>query len=483
LLFALLALLAIDAPVNRLKEDQQLRGHLKTAVAYYGQVFLFDPPTHHHTVAALTLLSEYHPAALINTQSAACTSVKAHLYIALTYRIAERLGMDSAVTKLQDFLDGKPPGENFNIDTYLTDALQWCRILIDDAFVDGFTGHTSEQQWEVHRKAYLIIQTVEAVMQFRPPTVAIYYHFWYLKGMCIHMRSVAMMKSARKDLAKLFDITQEIEQITTQEKHNIIAQRPIAMTEDEIEAASAARILLDLHMDKINYAIVGAATFAAIMHGVSKAEWFSPKEALQISDLAVEKLKDLQLGKNHDTAPFLMRYLVARPHSFERLMYDFIQIAGNLKLVDVPHLPPVRQYALQLLFDCKVMVEENAIRLKGLNMLHPSIDSQLKFFTDCADKLDAMATTPCRSAETAFADGCLNAASAKFVRCLRAILAEWKATLAENTVHYMPKLDEHVEPLATFDVYDDSAFDVLFNQWSSWPQAGMLDLSSMGQEG
>jgi hypothetical protein len=230
------------------------------------------------------------------------------------------------------------------------------------------------------------------------------------------------------------------------------------------------------------------------MHGVSsnKAEWFSPKEALQISDLAVEKLKDLQLGKNHDTAPFLMRYLVARPHSFERLMYDFIAIAGNLKLVDVPHLPPVRQYALQLLFDCKVMVEENAIRLKGLNMLHPSIDSQLKFFSDCADKLDAMATTPCRSAETAFADGCLNAASAKFVRCLRAILLEWKTTLAENNTtaqaaHYMPpppKGDEHVEPtLATFDVYDDSAFDVLFNQWSSWPQAGMLDLSSMQQEG
>lgn len=67
-LYTLLALLALDAPSNVIREDIELRTKLKSALLFYGQEMLLSLPGDRHALAALLLLINYHPTALATSR-------------------------------------------------------------------------------------------------------------------------------------------------------------------------------------------------------------------------------------------------------------------------------------------------------------------------------------------------------------------------------------------------------------------------------
>lgn len=210
-------------------------------------------------------------------------------------------------------------------------------------------------------------------------------------------------------------------------------------------------------------------------------------EALQASDQIIEHLKNLQIGAVEFTA-FLDKYGGAREMRLEGILRKFVQACESLKLGNnVPFLPPPKHLPLRMLFHAKVLVENSAARMKGWGGLHPRIDEHLALFAACADKIEAMAAGG-RSLNAAFSEGCVYAATSKFIRSLCSILLGWKATLAARSASMADGEFKGTDGSSASQDFIggleylpevDLDFDELFGQWSNWPSIEMRDMGQL----
>ncbi|GAB7360716.1 hypothetical protein MBLNU230_g0593t1 [Neophaeotheca triangularis] len=212
-----------------------------------------------------------------------------------------------------------------------------------------------------------------------------------------------------------------------------------------------------------------------------------PKDALQVSEQIISSLKDLRIGRTFDLANFLARLGGPRDERLLRNLSLFIHAADTLKLEGVTYAPQPREEALATLYWCRILVENNAARMKGWGGLHPDVDKQLELMAGCARRLEIMATPMGGSLQAAFEKGCLYAACAKLIRCLHRIVLGWQgvvnsSTRGEDGASREGELgvDAGLKGLdADADVdFGGFDFDELFAQWSSWPQSESADFLS-----
>lgn len=209
-------------------------------------------------------------------------------------------------------------------------------------------------------------------------------------------------------------------------------------------------------------------------------------EALQVSDQLIDNLKNLQIGAVEFNT-FLDTFGGSREMMLEETLRKFVQASDNLKSGNVPFLPPPKHLPLRMLFHAKILVENSAARMKGWGGLHPRVDEHLALFAACADRIEAMAAGG-RSLTVAFFDGCIYAATAKFIRSLRNILLDWKANVAARSANTVDDEFRNTdgslaaqnfvggsEPIPEADL----DFDELFEQWSNWPSIEMVDMGQL----
>ena len=122
-LTALLALIALDIPSDRISsDDRQLRSDLQSIVYFVGQSVLFTLPKHVNTVTALILIHGYKPLSLIHSQSAAANTLSGKLYPTLISSVQRQLGFHNASMRLKECLDGQLQD---NIPQLVMQSIQW----------------------------------------------------------------------------------------------------------------------------------------------------------------------------------------------------------------------------------------------------------------------------------------------------------------------------------------------------------------------
>ncbi|KAB2580141.1 hypothetical protein DBV05_g1188 [Lasiodiplodia theobromae] len=258
--------------------------------------------------------------------------------------------------------------------------------------------------------------------------------------------------------------------------------------------------------------IVGSCMFYAIMSSAQQEkESLDPAEALRIGDHIITRLREYgSADPNRPPATlFLEKFGKWRMEELERTLTNFItSCAPENTLNGVPFVGPARRTAAEILFRCKNVVENNAVRLKGWGGLHDRVDTQLVLLLECARRLEGM-EAGADEGERAVARGSLCAASARLIRSLHRIVSGWRRGLVEGQRQKMAKPTPAAPtetPSSAFNAavkvgdegndagvsgdggareaeaivgFDDLLDGDLFADWSNWPQMEDVDFTTV----
>ena len=122
--------------------------------------------------------------------------------------------------------------------------------------------------------------------------------------------------------------------------------------------------------------------------------------------------------------------LFGDPHieALEKRLTDFINVATDLRLHGIPFVGPSSETAEDVMMACKMIVENNAVRIKIDGRLSLRVDVQLILFQEAARRLEAMEASG--DSPDAVARGSVFAASARLIRSLHKILWQWNRKLS-----------------------------------------------------
>ena len=499
-LFALLALLALDAPSTHLRDDPHLRLRLRTDLKYYGREWLLSLPTSRQTLALLLLLYFYRPHGLAFSQREAVLAVKSGLYITLAYQVSYRLGFGdlatpfqstSLINKREDHPQKSMPGTSVSIETYLVDALTWCEISVQETLTDRLVHNPIVAVREIMARIQPIMLNVTAVIRSPTPLGAsTIYHFTFGKSLLIGLE---MLLSADGNWRSLNVLRQLLVDHAVQASQlRLDANR---MLDQAIDSAMSSAIdvgIVRMHVDarikEHEVLVAGLAIFYALMSWrhceveANKDELLdvSPKDAVQLhNDIIRYFLEVPQTADILEFTTFLGDIGEQRTNQIEDILSDFAAIPD----AGATWLPPPRRTALDVLYHGKTLVENSASRMKGWKVLHPNVDRHATLLVGCAARLEKMSRGTSQSSLTlAFNEGCLYAASARLLRSLNCLLVRWKSSMeaAASTA------SQQQGTFAPIDFAKDGVdetllnmdFDDLFAQWSD-----DLELSYTQQHG
>lgn len=266
LLFALGSLIALDVSSSPLKDDQHLREELKIAVIFYGEEMLFNLPTHRNTITALMMLANYKPTILIRNQKHASTAIRAELYSALAYRVAQRLDLRASVEKLSSYLQDENAVPSNEVKSYVLDCLQWCHILTADAFLASFLSEPLAHMPHILTQIKPISETVQAALSVHCPTPSMILYAHSIQAICDTLEGLVAAKESWRDLQQLGNIIQHHEKRCTERYSEVNREMTRIAPEDwgDIEE-STLRLLIDIELSGHKVALSGAAIFYAIM--------------------------------------------------------------------------------------------------------------------------------------------------------------------------------------------------------------------------
>ncbi|KAK2744745.1 hypothetical protein FQN55_006501 [Onygenales sp. PD_40] len=492
LLFALLCVIALEMPESRSRQNPQLLQSLQLAVSFFGQDFIFSPPTHRDSIVVSLLLSDYKPTALVTSQHAAHKAVQSGLFINLAYRIAERLQLMPAHAVLDPTeLEAADP---LVLERYLTDSMQGMYIYCYEAFTDGFIVKplpTMRHMISVMKKHIDIYQSVLRDRQCSPQII---YHIQYTTGSYILMEAMANMKQTWKSLENLSMIIQEAERKCLEhiEFSNLsLTDSPDDREQDEV---SAVKFLLEMRFRAVYVFICGVALWYAT---VLRARFQSGKTGGDHeihSDEAIQVVR--QVMGAFDCSPpeaiislptFLLTFGSPFPSKMGDIMEMFIQCTDTLKLNGVAFHPPSRHLMLELVSYAKNIVENNVIVYKTFGRLNPQFDRQLELFGKCTQRLEGMIAAPWNSSDSAFAGGCVYAVGAKLIRSLCELMVNLKAKISQQDVLDQsrnmlnippPSIPTAATPMTHPDNYSNGLSGGDFSSIGSldmWPHVGGVD--------
>jgi hypothetical protein len=482
LLFALLALCALESPSNQPYWNQRLRQHLQTFVSYHGQEFVFDPPAHRHTVYILHLVIAFKPTALIACQKSASAAVRGTTHVMIAYNIAKKCGFKSAASSLADPAYTSGVASTSETVTKAMDALLWCRTLIYDVHLEGSIVNPLPRLENRLDRIDRILHIVQAEMLKKPFPAAGIHLFHAVRCDCIEMQHYVRMRKARRDLTTLATIVDAHRAVCTSQSSEILQLlSPLGSREATDEESSVAASLVEMELNQSRARLLSVAIFYAVMRHVTSSnsdEEILPHDAVRVSTLVIEVFErpgSQELGR------FLERFGTEKDVVVDGALADFAEAGKNLKLQRMPWLPTLRISSQEILFHCWLIVDHNIARINGGHPAQPEVEKQLFLFEQCAETLEAMSTPAGHSVDNAFANGCLYAASAKLIRCLRGILIKRTTSKSSSiTRGATPTAQLPLPELQDIDWNypgpENLDFDQIFGEWSNWPYNSTSDM-------
>jgi hypothetical protein len=361
------ALSALNFPRAQLREDKQLRRQLRTAVFTYGYEVLFAVPAHAHTPVALILLGKYKPTWLIPSQRLACKAVTSELFIALAHRVAKRLKLGSAPTRMAIHLHSSNASP-LEIASDLNDAFQWCWISMSNDFADGFFSKSIQSMLDIKSRIEPVVATIASALSLYTDDAQAVYQGSNFRINLVHMEYLITAKQHWRDLNKLASVINSHKERCEQLKAEIYDTLGTPTLQDDTEGwTNVSRTLIDMDIDKGIVGIADVALFYAIMSSLKasiEVDSINPQDAVRLSDQIIKTLKQPQDAAAMELTTFISKFGDAREERLEGSLSKFIDAAENLRLGDVPFTTP-REVAVDVLYCCKQVVETSAARMKG----------------------------------------------------------------------------------------------------------------------
>jgi hypothetical protein len=486
----LLCLIAFDVPSTRLKVSATLWQYLQSLANRECQILVFSVPVHKHALFALELVDSYKPLAVAGSRRAAAVSIKGNLSRTLGKRIAQKLGLDTAVDRLDILLKSSDLTKATEVQDLVLETLQWCRWLMLESTVVGDVMKSDSEQRGPLPEVRKILAAVRRAVDIHPMQPAVLFMYHHLSSASIEMQAAVAAKQHWLDLpalAKLIDAHDRNCEVHKECINHLLAncnRTSSPNADEEIEAIKRLRVT---DLDSSHVRIAGLSIFCGLMSGLRPSETkeleITPDEAVQVSSEIINNLKT-----KHDTlndpasiASFVAKYGDPRFARQEQTLKDFLCTADALRLNSMPYTPPAVPTVSSLLQVCREIVENNSTRLKGWGRMHPNADVHIILLQDVAKRLEGMDRMG--GGSDAIAKGSIYAAGAKLIRSLSGIMATWRKTIIEQEFRDTATKGMEASMLAEFEGVDTFLSDDFLNDWNEWPQAEDIDFSELLADG
>lgn len=495
LLFALLCSIALDVPTDstELTSERHLQTPLRTIIFHFGQRLMFSLARHDYTLACLEVIMAYRPLALMSSQQSAAQCLNGPLLPSLTKLAAQRLGIDFAPSKLRTCLQSR--SHTVDIKALVCDTLRWTRCLMRDLYedlgVDRLNPSVRPTSGPLKEALDAIGDAIE--LGRAPEEILLPYHIRRT-----HADGLLLVRLMAADWQNLPKLATHIHQLNeTQQKRKLDIERHLQTYygNHSREKSLALSQLYVMDQGVAQADAMGLACFLAIMSTSLAASTAGPTFDLNkyytecINAEVAGKSWDDDISKQSGVRSFLE--LFGDPHieALEKRLTDFINVATDLRLHGIPFVGPSSETAEDVMMACKMIVENNAVRIKIDQRLSLRVDVHLILFQEAARRLEAMEASG--DSPDAVARGSVFAASAKLIRSLHRILWQWKRNYSTEVPQDMQarQADIKLQPPATTNQQDafapvsigtDEFFaDGIFTDWTNWPQIDAAELSNM----
>ena len=499
LLLALLCSIALDVPTDapEVTNERHLQSPLRTIIFQFGQRMMFSLVRHDYTLACLELIIAYRPLALMSSRQASAQCLNGPLLPNLTKMAAQRLGTDYAPTKLRASLQSTSSSDIKNL---CFDTIRWTRCLMRDLYEDLGVDRSMPSLRPSSGPLKEALDAVgDAIETGRAPEeILLPYHIRRT-----HADGLLLVRLMAADWQNLPKLATHIHQLgETQQKRKADLERHLQSyyggQAREKSLALSQLYVMDQGVAQAD--AIGLACFLAVMSTSLAASSAGPNFDLNKyytecinAEVAGKEWSD-DSSRQSGVRSFLE--LFGDPHieALEKRLTDFINVATDLRLHGIPFVGPSSETAEDVMMACKMIVENNAVRIKIDGRLSSRIDVHLILFQEAARRLEAMEAGG--DGPDAIARGSVFAASAKLIRSLHRILWQWKRNYLVEVPPDMQarQADINLQPAPTADVNQQETFapmyasatgtddffaDGIFTDWQNWPQLDAAELSNM----
>lgn len=429
---------------------------------------------------ALELMAEYRPLTLATDKGLASDAIHARLVPTLLKEIALNLDLRTA----PDRLEQQQQSPTSTLDTGLVhDCLKWYRLCLrDEAF--AASNRQVEKRMMMGENAVEIMELLETWLDSDQLPTATIFAFHSLLCQASKIEYVLRMKEDWKDLEKLgMAIDFHRNACEWQQRHlKRMIQHSKAVPPGH---ALAMTQLLEMQLHSAYCWVSGSATFYCVMAGAqtqqSSTGSIGPEQAMDVSDQIIERFAETtrHLHTSEPHTAFLIKYGSKRMEDLELALLNYVSAIDNLKLDGISYVPSTRQTTSHVLYTVKDIMEGQAARMKGWGGLHERAHMHLLLIRDCATSLErAGGMTTGETGSQAIAKGCLWASTARLLRSLHRLLAEWKEwnTLGQAKISLPSQpakkslSDASAVESADFTELENMDFlpDDLFFDWNLW---------------
>ncbi|PLB36486.1 Zn(II)2Cys6 transcription factor domain-containing protein [Aspergillus candidus] len=431
LLFALLCLTALDIDEALAKRNPALNSSLRLAVAFFGQEFIFAPPTHHDTV----VLKEWQ----------------------------------------KDLKKIRSKDVHFH-------------LLHHDTFLDGYLAKSHYALRQALTKMTPVVDVYQIILKHRQCSPRTIFHINWAISVCILLIAVANLKERWNNPGSLFREIEEAERRCAEQLQtsDVLLEKSSGIFDSQ--EIDTARSILELRFNSIVARIWGLGLLYASVLKVRSLEgglkWeheIESHEAIQISDQVRSSRGDMIAGTAEPFAMALSQLGTKYPKKLRSLLEIFIRCTDS-RLAGTGFRPPLQHLALEVLTHCKNIVENNLVHLKCFGRLNPEFEKQLELFNICARRFDSMVAAPWTSTDVAFANGCVYAVGSKMILGFCQVMKTAKENLSRRTERQEGQHGEGRQAGVSFspmysDMSEGSFFDLTTSTeaWNMWPYLGGFD--------
>ncbi|KAJ5281901.1 hypothetical protein N7478_007273 [Penicillium angulare] len=457
LLFALLGLSAFDLSENITQEDLPLRETLRQAVSFLGQEFIFSPPTHPDTVVVCLFLSDYKPTAMATTQGVAHKAIKSELYMNIAYGVFHRLeSVNQQGNQLADGLNTPDYGE---FESWLFDSIHAFQVIAGHATVDGLSGKPLHSLQVLTDYMKSRVDMYQIALTTRPCTPRAIYYIQWATSTCILFETLTSVKQSLHDSSAFIMITEENERKCIEQIHysNFLLD---AISPRDNEEMLAVRSLLKHRFCTVNNWGIALGMLYTSMLGrkIRDGIWdnssdITPEDTTQIGAEVANTWKSPGDPSNMHFREILVRFGKVYPKQLMELLDMFIE-CSKMRLNGVIFRPPPRYFGIERVTNAKNLLENNVVMVRSFGYLHSEFPKQLELFKECAERLAKMASSSDRTAEAAFAGGCVYALCSKVISGFLGLMEKLKAEFRSG--HKRPDLLEDITTYGAYSIFTDT---------------------------
>ncbi|GAB1196503.1 hypothetical protein APSETT444_005774 [Aspergillus pseudonomiae] len=477
LLFAVFCLTGCESSEEVCRRNGFLKDSLQQAVSSYGQEFIFSPPTHIDSIVLCRFLSTFKPTALATSKRVAPQSFKAELYITLAYRIAERL-------RLLPEPGSMPFMETTAIDSVemereLILSIQGLQLIAEEFLLGDFLTMTLHAYRQILQRMQPHIDSYQVLLQTRPCSPIMIFHIKWTTATYMQIEAMANSRQCWMNPNRLFIVVEEGEKKCLAEinsAYEFLSEAAEAGQQNELMAMCS---LLELRFHGVIARMLGLGLFfTSVLQARTQKDQpqnnteILREEATQMGNTVINSLMTTPDSERASHFFKFMRHFGGRyPDKLQGILAKFMECT-TIKLGGNNYIAPVRPIVMEIVNQCKNIVENNLIRFKASGRLHSGFDKQLDLFTQCAHQLAAMVVQG-HSLEAAFRSGCVYAASSKMVYGLGDLMNSLK--LQASLVKDWDKAMGVVNTPATTETPVPAMQFSSFEAWNLWPYPHTVD--------